>query len=227
MSPTPTLYGAPLSPFVRKVRVCLHAKALDYQLEMIMPFSVPDWYLELSPLGRIPAFKDTDGFSVADSSVITQYLEESRPNTLRLYGQSTQEAARIRWFEKYADYEIAPLTTSILFVHRILKPMRGEQGDENLIQQVLNVKLPPHLDYLERQLQMGTNYLVGNQLSMADIALASQFICMEYAGETLASQRWPALNAHFLRIKALKAFSHALEVETPILNQLRTATLGK
>ena len=33
-----TLYGAPLSPFVRKVRLLLAEKGLDYQLEAIAPF---------------------------------------------------------------------------------------------------------------------------------------------------------------------------------------------
>ncbi len=47
-----TLYGAPLSPFVRKVRLLLAEKGLDYQLEAIAPFGQPAWYREISPLGR-------------------------------------------------------------------------------------------------------------------------------------------------------------------------------
>ena len=38
-----TLYGAPLSPFVRKVRLLLAEKGLDYQLEAIAPFGQPAW----------------------------------------------------------------------------------------------------------------------------------------------------------------------------------------
>ena len=41
-----TLYGAPLSPFVRKVRLLLAEKGLDYQLEAIAPFGQPAWYRE-------------------------------------------------------------------------------------------------------------------------------------------------------------------------------------
>lgn len=44
-----TLYGAPLSPFVRKVRLYLLEKGLDYQLEIVSPFSQPSWFRELSP----------------------------------------------------------------------------------------------------------------------------------------------------------------------------------
>jgi len=66
-----TLYGVPLSPFVRKVRLCLQEKGLDYQLETVMPFTPPDWYYAINPLGRIPALKDGD-CTLADSSVICQ-----------------------------------------------------------------------------------------------------------------------------------------------------------
>ncbi|MNJ64433.1 Stringent starvation protein A [compost metagenome] len=89
---TLTVYGAPLSPFVRKVRLCLLEKALDYQLEMVMPFNPPDWYLQLNPLGRIPALRDGD-LTLADSSVICQYLEDAyaaADNLLHLCQPHTQ-----------------------------------------------------------------------------------------------------------------------------------------
>lgn len=49
------VFGAALSPFVRKVRWYLAEQGLDYQLEMVLPFNPPQWYYQLSPLGRIPA----------------------------------------------------------------------------------------------------------------------------------------------------------------------------
>ncbi len=94
-----TLYGVPLSPFVRKVRLCLQEKGLDYQLETVMPFTPPDWYYAINPLGRIPALKDGD-CTLADSSVICQYLEEVYPATPTLYGDSAQARGQVRWLEK-------------------------------------------------------------------------------------------------------------------------------
>lgn len=101
-----TLYGAPLSPFVRKVRLLLAEKGLDYQLEAIAPFGQPAWYREISPLGRIPALRDGD-LALADSSVICQYLEERYPEPPNLRATPRQPRS-VRWLEKYADYEIAP-----------------------------------------------------------------------------------------------------------------------
>lgn len=112
-----TVYGAPLSPFVRKLRLLLAEKGLDYQLQIVAPFNQPDWFFEISPLGRIPGFRDGE-LSLADSSVIAQYIEEQHPETIALYGHSAAERAQIRWLEKYADYELAPLTTFCVFVNR-------------------------------------------------------------------------------------------------------------
>ena len=87
-----TVYGAPLSPFVRKLCLCLIEKGLDYELEVVMPFGQPDWFRELNPLGRIPAFRDGD-LKLADSSVICQYLEEHYPEHKPLYGADAEQRA--------------------------------------------------------------------------------------------------------------------------------------
>lgn len=195
-----TVFGAPLSPFVRKVRLCLLEKGLDYQLEVVMPFTPPEWYLQLNPLGRIPAMKDGE-LCLADSSVICQYLEETYEQTVPLYGNSAAERAQVRWIEKYADYELAPLTTFGVFRNRLLKPSAGHPCNEDSVQTALNEKLPPHFNYLERQLGQKP-YFVGDQLSMGDIAFTCQLINMEHGGELIDANRWPALAAHFERMKA-------------------------
>ncbi|OUL44645.1 glutathione S-transferase [Pseudomonas aeruginosa] len=135
-----TLYGAPLSPFVRKVRLLLAEKGLDYQLEAIAPFGQPAWYREISPLGRIPALRDGD-LALADSSVICQYLEERYPEPPNLQGDAPAGRAAVRWLEKYADYEIAPLATLTIFRNRILKPAMGQACEENDVRRALEEKL--------------------------------------------------------------------------------------
>ncbi len=215
---TLTLFGAPLSPFVRKARLCLLEKGLDYQLEIVMPFTPPEWYLQLNPLGCIPAMKDGE-LCLADSSVICQYLEEQYDQTTRLYGSNAVERARIRWLEKYADYELAPLTTFGVFRNRVLKPSAGHPCNEESVQAALNQKLPPHFDYLERQLGQNT-YFVGERLSMADIAVTCQLLNMEYGGEPIDAGRWPALAAHFSKMKASAALQSLLPGEQRMIAKL-------
>ncbi|MEX6503280.1 glutathione S-transferase family protein [Pseudomonas zhanjiangensis] len=206
-----TLFGAPLSPFVRKVRLCLGEKGLDYQLQMVLPFGQPDWYRELNPLGRIPALKDGD-FNLADSSVICQYLEEQYPACTPLLGQNPQARARVRWLEKYADYELAPLCTFGVFRNRVLKPSMGKSCDEQAVRSALEEKLPGHFDYLERTL--GTaEFFVGDRLSLADLAFACQLQNMQHGGEQLDARRWPNLAALFARIQQRASMQAILPAE--------------
>lgn len=213
-----TVYGAPLSPFVRKVCLCLIEKGLDYELEVVMPFGQPDWYRELNPLGRIPAFRDGD-LKLADSSVICQYLEEQYPERTPLYGADAQQRAKVRWLEKYADYELAPLCTFTVFRNRVLKATMGQPCDEEKVQQALRDKLPSHFDYLEATLS-DAPYFLGEQLSMADLALASQLLNMEHGGETLDAARWPKLMAHYQRLKASAAMQQLLPRELRTLEKI-------
>ncbi|RIA18960.1 glutathione S-transferase [Ectopseudomonas oleovorans] len=213
-----TVYGAPLSPFVRKLCLCLIEKGLDYQLEVVMPFGQPDWYRELNPLGRIPAFRDGD-LTLADSSVICQYLEERYPERPSLYGAGAEQRAKVRWLEKYADYELAPLCTFTVFRNRVLKATMGLPCDEDKVQQTLKDKLPNHFDYFEASLG-DEPYFLGQQLSMADLALASQLINMEHGGESLDAARWPKLFAHYQRIKASASVQQVLPRELRTLEKI-------
>lgn len=213
------LYGVPLSPYVRKVRVCLAHKKLDYKLEIVSPFNQPDWFLELNPLGRIPALKDGE-LNLADSSVICQYLDEKYANSAALLGDTIEQRAAVRWLEKYADYELAPLATFTVFQQRIIAPTMQKQTDEALVQSALNEKLPPLFDYLEDYL--GNNeFFVGNSLTLADIAVSCQLMNMEHGGEQLDESRWPKLAALHNRVKQGTAMQSMLEGEQKILASLK------
>lgn len=213
------VYGVPLSPFVRKLRLCLIEKALDYQLEIILPFNQPDWFRDINPLGRIPAIKDGD-LVLADSSVICQYIEEKHQQLTPLLGNNAEQRAKVRWLEKYADYELAPLTTFTVFEQRIINPSMKKPINESLVKLALSEKLPAHFDYLEQTLG-SAEYFVGDNLSLADIAFACQIINMEHGGEKLDEQRWPNITALFLRIKARPSMQSILPSEHRILLSMK------
>lgn len=210
-----TLYGAILSPFVRKIRIILAEHDIAHELVPQTPFKQPEWFYDISPLGRIPAIKDGD-FALADSSVIAQYLADTR--ALSLYGRSAEQAARIRWYEKYADYELAPHTTFAIFRNRVVKPVIGESCDENAIQCALTQRLPPLFQYLEAQL--GTNeYLVG-EFSLADIAVTSQLINMAHGGEAVDADRWPGLAGLLRRVTDRPAVAAMLSDEQRLVAKM-------
>ncbi|MCC5451076.1 glutathione S-transferase family protein [Rheinheimera sp. UJ51] len=215
------VYGVPLSPFVRKLRLCLAEKALDYKLEIVLPFESPQWFADFNPLRRIPALKDGD-IVLADSSVICQYLEDKYPDSLPLMGHSAEQRAKVRWLEKYADYELAPLSTFTVFQQRVLNPSKQKPVDEAAVQQALTDTLPKHFVYLEQTLGESP-FFAGDSLTLADLAFTCQLINMEHGGETLDAERFPKLHSLYLRIKALPSVQHVLKGEQKILASIKVS----
>ena len=75
----PKLHGANLSPFVRKVRIALAEKGIEYEHEQVLPFGQTPEYMALSPLGKVPCYQDGD-VTIPDSSVIIDYIDHVEPN---------------------------------------------------------------------------------------------------------------------------------------------------
>jgi len=219
------VYGANLSPFVRKVRVLLAEKGLAYSLEPINPFAPPPEFVEISPLKRIPAFRDTDlpesDNHLADSSVICDYLEHRYTNP-PLYPQEPYARARALWFEEYADSQIASNMVRPLFFERIVKKILRQQPDETICEAALRDHMPAIGDYLEKEIGR-RDYLVGNTFSIADIAVATMFVNVRHAGELVDAGRWPNLAAYVAHIHERPSFKSLIEEETPVVQHFRAA----
>ena len=211
------LYGAVMSPFVRKTRVVLALKGLDYEAVHVDPNNKPEGYEKISPLQRIPAL-ELDGRYLADSAVICAYLEKTHPEPA-LYPSDPFQYARTLWFEKYADYELAPHCTFTVFRNRIVKRLMGQDCDEEAIAKALESRIPPMLDYLEQELD-GREYLVGDSLTVADIAVASQLVNFRHGGETVDAGRYPNLAAHTERMHALAPFASTIEKESGFISKM-------
>ena len=204
----PTLYGAGLSPFVRKVRVVLAEKAIAYDHDPVVPFNVSAEYKAISPLGKIPAYKDENG-PLSDSSVICAYLEKRHP-TPALYPTDPYQYARALWFEEYADGGITPVGGAKIFFPRIVAPRFFNQpADETAIQKAIDEDLPPLLSYLESQL--AGDWLVGSQFSIADIGVGTQFVNLRLAGVTVDTQRFPKLSRYIARVHERPSFKPLIE----------------
>lgn len=207
-----TVYGVSASPFVRKVRVVLGEKGLDYQFEPVFPGpqAPPDWR-KLSPLGRVPAFRDGDR-TLADSSVICAYLERVAPEP-RLYPNDPFDYARALWFEEYGDGGLLPVFGPKIFFQRIIGPkFFGQTTDETVVKQAIETELPPLLDYLEGQLR--GDFLVGDRLTIGDVGVVTQFVNLRYAGVAVDAGRWPKLAAYVGRITGRPSFATLIKEET-------------
>jgi glutathione S-transferase len=182
------IIGSYVSPYVRKVLVCMELKGLDYEVDPITPFFGNDEFRRLSPLCRIPVLID-GALVLTDSTVIAEYLDEQFPEP-RLLPKEPKERARARWLEEYADSRLGDVFIWGLFYPKMVHPrVWGEPGDQGRIDKTLTDDLPTALDYLEGELP-DHGYLFG-EIGLADIAIASFFRNGSYAGFVPDSSRWP------------------------------------
>ena len=206
-----TVYGVSASPFVRKVRVALAEKNLDSELESVFPGAqAPPEFRKLSPLGKVPAFRDGDR-TLADSSVICAYLERTAPEP-PLYPKDPYDYARSLWFEEYGDGGLVPVFGPKIFFQRVVGPKFFNQPtDEGIVKQALENELPPLFDYLEGQL--AGEFLVGGRLTIGDIGVISPFVNLRYAGVGVDAARWPKLAEYVGRILARPSFAALIKEE--------------
>lgn len=214
----PKIHGIALSPFVRKVRVALAEKGIDYEVDPVMPINVSAEYRRISPLGKIPAYTDGDK-ALADSSVICAYLERMHP-TPALYPAEAYAYARALWFEEYADGGLVPVAGGKVFYERIVKPgFLKQPTDEATVTQALEVELPAMFEYLESQLAPGARYFVGDSLTIGDIAIASVFVNLQHAGVSPDAKRWPRLAAAVAATLARPSFQTLIAEESAMLGR--------
>jgi glutathione S-transferase len=188
--PLMKIIGSFVSPYVRKVLACMNLKGLPYEVDPITPFFGNDEFERLSPLRRIPVLIDGD-FSVSDSTIICEYLDEIYPGH-RLYPADPKDRARARWFEEFADTRLGDLFIWSLFYQKVVRPaVWGEQPDEERVGKTLSEALPRELDYLEAELPT-SGFLFG-EIGLADISIATFFRNGTYAGFEVDRHRWPTV----------------------------------
>ncbi len=217
------VYGAALSPFVRKTRVFLAEKGVEYTLENVNIFPAPDWFTEISPLKRIPVLKDEEtGVILADSSAICGYLEK-KFSSPALYPTEAADYGRALWLEEYGDSELAGHIGMGTFRPMVVAPLMGKEPDTATAKKTIEEKLPSYFQYLEEQ--AGTReFLVGNAFSIADIAIATQFVNFAHGGFVPGADAYPNLTAYLARMHARPSFAACIAEETAMLDKILKRT---
>ncbi len=205
------LYGVPMSPFFRKVEAVLAHKNLPYDKETVQIFDMPDWYLEISPMRRVPSLRDrsvgTEGTAgtIADSSAICAYLERKYPD-VPVYPEAAFDYGRALSLEEFADTSLAAMGGMHLFRPIAFPLFQGKEPDLETARETWSQKLPPLYDYLEAQLD-GQKFFFGGRLSIADISVTAQMMQTDLLVTPPAQDKWPALFAHLAAMKAHPIFA--------------------
>jgi glutathione S-transferase len=192
----------------------LAEKGLTYTHESVNPFQPPPNFRQLSPLGKIPALLDGEK-SIADSTAICIYLERCNP-TPALYPADHYEYAHALYIEEFIDSGLLPVSGALVFRPLVLGPIAMNQPLTKEVKEaaleVVENQIAPMWDYLERQL--GANeFFIGNQLSIADITVASAHVNLWHGGVDPDPVHWPKLSAFLARMWARPSFAALIAEE--------------
>lgn len=171
-----------LCPFVQRSVITLNTKKIDYDITYIDLQQKPDWFLAISPFGKVPVLQVGDTV-LFESAVINEYLDEITPPALHP-ADPLQKAHHRAWIEF---------------------------GSGLLLDQYGSMTAPDAASFAEKQAHFAANltrveaqlhpqgpYFAGDQLSLVDTAYAPLLMrnaLLARAGVTLVPlserlQRW-------------------------------------
>ena len=127
------LYGAPLSPYVRSVRIAFIEKGLDYEF---VPMGLADLqeqeYEQLHPFRKVPAL-GINGQSLYETSAIMRYIDEAHANEVKLQPSDPLERSYCeQWLSVGNSYLYRTAFTGFFF-QKVLAPKFGMPSDNALM----------------------------------------------------------------------------------------------
>ena len=156
------LIGSLTSPYVRKVRIVLAEKKIEYEFELDSPWSPGSNVPNINPLGKIPVLVLDEETTLFDSRVISEYLDNVAPNN-KLMPAPNRDRTEVKRWEALADGICD--AAALIFLE---KKRPAERQDADWITRQES-KLIRGLDYMASEL--GDNaWCMGNHFSLADIA---------------------------------------------------------
>jgi len=168
------LIGSLTSPYVRKVRIVMAEKKLDYRHEIEDVWG-NDKVMKSNPLGKVPCLVLPGGEAIFDSRVIVEYLDTRSPVS-RLIPETSRERIEVRTWEALAD---GVLDAAILARLEQTWPGRtAEQRSQNWIDRQLH-KVQVSLAAMSTGLA-DKPWCSGIHLSLADIAVGCTLGYLDY-----------------------------------------------
>jgi glutathione S-transferase len=200
------LYHFPISPFSRKVRLCLAEKRIEVELVEERYWEQDPDFMRRNPAGKIPILKYGDKI-LTESQAICEYLEDKHPTPalMPLDAEGRYEVRRlIGWFDdKFYDE-----CTSKLLGERLFRKVKGTGYPDSA-----NVKsgakaIKYHLDYMAWLLEK-RRWLAGNEMTLADFTAAAHLSCLDYISD-VDWNRSEIVKDWYAKIKSRPAFRSIL-----------------
>lgn len=155
--PALTLISFDACPFVQRAAILMQEQGREYEITYIDLANKPDWFLEISPSGKVPVLK-IDQTPIFESAVILEYLDETAKEG-RLLPEDPIERAKQRMWIAYISNIMA-------------KSWRLQAASDEAAARELARELQGHFAELAKQLPEGGGYWGGDTYTMVDAAIA-------------------------------------------------------
>ncbi|MCX7150808.1 MAG: glutathione S-transferase [Rhodocyclales bacterium] len=197
------LIGSLTSPYVRKIRIVLAEKKIDYDLVLDSPWEPGNQVVALNPLGKVPVLVLDDESTLFDSRVIAEYLDTVAPNN-RLIPASGRERISVKRWEALADGVLDAAVAAFLESRR----PDGERSPSWIERQ---------RDKTTRALRAMSDELGeqpwchGNNLSLADISVGCALGYVSFRlGDIRWSEQYPNLSVLYEKLMQRPAFAETV-----------------
>jgi glutathione S-transferase len=204
----PVLYHFALDPYSRRMRLALAEYGARFDLMEELPWKPGQALLDLNPAGIVPVFVEDDGAPINGIEAITEYLEETRAENVKLIPGATRERAEARrlagWFDTKFYAEVSePIITEKIIRRYMSRETGGGAPDMGRVRYGLS-RLRDHLDYIGT-LADHRSWLAGEKLSIADLSAASHLSVIDYLGD-IPWADFPVAKTWYQRIKSRPSF---------------------
>lgn len=197
------LIGSSASPYVRKVRIVMAEKKLDYQFVQENVWAEDTTISTSNPLGKVPCLVMEGGEAVFDSRVIVEYLDTLSP-VGKLIPPSGRERAEVKTWEALAD----GLVDAAILAR--LEATWAGRTPEQRSQAWIDRQLRKVHDSLKAMSQgLGDkNYCSGIHLSLSDIAVGCALGWLEFRFPEIAWRtEYPNLGRLLDRLMLRQSFA--------------------
>lgn len=204
----PTLIHFALDPFSRRMRLALAEYGVAAELVDETPWDPSPDIFELNPAGTLPIYMEDSRSIIAGIEAITEYLEETKGQRVRLIPGTPLERAEVRrligWFDVkfYAEVSEPVLTEKV--IRRFLPREAGGGGMDTARVRSAMAMLRTHLDYIGHLADHRT-WLAGDHLSIADLAAAAHISAVDYFGG-IPWTDFPVAKSWYQRVKSRPSF---------------------
>jgi glutathione S-transferase len=211
------LFTFATSPYARKVRMALDYKGILYEpVERCFSLDHKQDLCAVNPRAEVPALVLDDGRTIADSTIICEYLEDAYPRP-PLSPHDPYERSRMRRLEDLCDRSFDAVNYSYW-----LATARTEEPESEAMRKAAGAEFLSLLRILDRELG-GRDYFCGS-LSIADLAAICYCVAAPMMGIDLAAlhqlMAWmarmrelPAVAADLQRVGNAMAAMHDLKAE--------------